>query len=430
MSEEQIKCPICGTMSDEGSEKCKMCQTILSKKEDGKLKVTSPKIHRKTFTTIDIEDPITRKKLEELTLIPGVTREKALYLYQSGIQTMEDFLQKAFRGEKYSENFSRTVGNKLLLQSLRGKKEEQEILCPSCDAPNPINVKNCKVCNYDIAAEMAALDMGDISNELSESVTEMMGELGENEDFEALPDELKAQFASVLDSDDIDFEMEKPEDMENLGIDLDNMDEIGEEAEISEEDIPEPSEELPEESPEPEEEIVKEAPVEESEPEEEVPEPETAQEEVTSEPEKEDSQEPEPEEVPEPAEPEPAPEPASPEATEPPEEEEAAPEEEPEKELTAKEKKVIKILSKKVDQWRKAGYDIEGLDEYYRDVEAFKVKAKECLEKGKIVRAKYEKQLEMWREKGFDVSELEPLLNKDIDAFKDKAKDVLKQQKK
>ena len=202
MSEEQIKCPICGTMNDNGAESCKMCQTQLSKK-DGKLKVTSPKGRGKTFTMIDIEDPITRKKLEELTLIPGVTRKKALYLYQSGIHSMDEFLQKAFRGERYSENYSRTVANKLLLQSLRGKKEEQEIPCPSCDAPNPAEVKNCKVCNYDIAEEMASLDMGNISAELSDSVTEMI----DDEDFEALPDELKAQFASVLDSYDIDFEI-------------------------------------------------------------------------------------------------------------------------------------------------------------------------------------------------------------------------------
>ena len=374
---------------------------------------------------VDIEDPITRKKLEELTLIPGVTRKRALYLYQSGIHSMEEFLQKAFRGERYSDNFSRTVANKLLLQSLRGKKEEQEILCPSCDAQNPADVKKCKVCNFEIEAEMAALDMGDISSDISESVTEMMDELGENEDFEALPDELKAQFASVLDSDDVDFEMEEPEDMEALGIDLDNMDETHNESS----DTSSPSEQVPlddeeaeepevETQPEPEkedEEVPEEAPVEEP-VEEEVAETPEVSEEVSEAPNASE----EVSEVAETSEEEPEVE------TQP----EPEKEETPEPKLSAKEKKIQKILSKKVDQWRKAGYDVDDLDQYYGDVETFKVKAKEVLEKGKVVRAKYEKQLEMWREKGFDVSGLEPLLNKDIDAFKDKAKDVLKQQKK
>ncbi len=37
--------------------------------------------------------------------------------------------------------------------------------------------------------------------------------------------------------------------------------------------------------------------------------------------------------------------------------------------------------------------------------------------------------MEIWREKGFDVSELEPLLETDIEAFKAKTKEVLKGQK-
>jgi hypothetical protein len=36
----------------------------------------------------------------------------------------------------------------------------------------------------------------------------------------------------------------------------------------------------------------------------------------------------------------------------------------------------------------------------------------------------------MWREKGFDVSELEPILDTDIDIFQEKAKEILKKQKK
>ena len=42
-------------------------------------------------------------------MIPGVSRVKALYLFQSGIASIEEFIGKAFHGERLSKNFSRTV---------------------------------------------------------------------------------------------------------------------------------------------------------------------------------------------------------------------------------------------------------------------------------------------------------------------------------
>jgi len=459
MSEEQTKCPICGTANDGDAESCKLCKTRLSKKEDGTLKVTSPKSSGKTFDVIDIEDPITRKKLEELTLIPGVNRKKALFLYRSGIQSMEEFLQKAFHGERYSDNYARTVSNKLLMQSLKGKIKEQELLCPSCQASNPMDASKCKVCNFEIEKEMAAVDIGSVSDKLSESVTEMMDDLGEDADFDALPDELKAQFASVLNSDDVDFDMEKPVDMEALDIDLEKIDEIGENAEISEEDVElsdtetEPSEteavssEAEDDEPvvetEPEEaetiaeeEAIPDEPFVETEPEEEeetvpeeaetIAEEEAIPDEPVVEAESEEEEETAPEEVDTSTEEEAVSEEPVVEAE--PEEPEPAPE--PEKKLSAKEEKIHKVLSGKVEQWRKAGYEVDDLKQYYSDIETFKVKAKEALKKGKVVQKKFEKQMEMWREKGFDVSELEPLLKTDIDAFQEKAKEVLKKQKK
>jgi hypothetical protein len=115
MTENQIKCPICGKLNEHTANSCKMCKTHLSKSDKGSLSVKSPKSRGKTITIVDIEDPITRKKLEELTLIPGVNRKKALLLYQSGIHSMDEFLQKAFHGERMSANYSRTVANKLLV---------------------------------------------------------------------------------------------------------------------------------------------------------------------------------------------------------------------------------------------------------------------------------------------------------------------------
>ena len=276
---------------------------------------------------------------------------------------------------------------------------------------------------------MNAIDINNISEELSDSVNEMMDDLGEDADFDALPDELKAQFASVLDSDDIDYEMEEPLDLEALGLDLDKIDEINNESA----DSTSPSEQEPLNGKETGGVTIPPETIEESE-------------KPIEEPEIIEANTPEPDEaaIAKSDEPEPVVEQATEEVSEEPEITATTAEDDSSangvslevaeattgKKLSAKEEKIYRVLGGKVEQWRKAGYDIDGLDQYYTDIEMFKVKAKEALKKGKVIRQRYEKQVEMWREKGFDVSELEPLLDKDLDAFQEKAKEVLKKQKK
>ena len=374
MTEEDIKCPICGTRNKPDTEICDMCKTRLSKKADGTVKVTSPKVRAKTHVMIDIEDPLTRKKLEELTLIPGVTRRKALFLYQSGIHSIEDFVMKAFQGERFSVNYSRTVANKLLVQSMNSKKKSKgaEILCPSCNAPNSIASKRCKVCNFDIEADMKSVNINDITGKLNDSVKGVLDELSGSDDFASLPDELKSQFAALIESDDVDFDMEKPKELDYLGIDLTSEDAALGEQPSKEEATPEDKAAVPEAG-------------------------------VTSQGETE-------EEVPE---------------EQPTEKIESAP-----AKIADKEDKIRKVLTEKLVKWRKAGYDVKPLEPLLGDVEAFKVKAKEVLGDGKTVKLRYLKQLEMWREKGFDVTELEPILESDVDLFQEKAKELLKKQRK
>ncbi len=375
MAEEDVKCPICGTLNKQGSETCTMCKTRLAKGEKGKMKVTSPKARPKTHIEIDIEDPLTRKKLEELTLIPGVTRKKALMLYQSGIHSMEEFLMKAFEGERFSTNYSRTVANKLLVQSLGKKKKGTEMPCPSCKAMNPASAKKCKVCNFDIESALNSVNIEEITDTLNDSVKDILENLKQSEDFEALPEEMKAQFAAAIGSEDINYELEKPKDIESLGIDLDKID--SELKETAQTPVPESQ------------------PVEEKEP--------------VNGPEQESGLEQQSIQK---------------------AENKSSTGNEKADAKTDKKDKIRNILMEKVVKWRKAGYDVAPLENYLEDVEGFKIKAKEVLGDGKTVKLRYLKQLEMWREKGFDVSELEPILDTDIDLFQEKAKEILKKQKK
>lgn len=432
MTEEasKLKCPICGTMNEPTSTDCMLCRTQLAKQDSGKVKVEAPKKGGEVFNIIDIEDPETRKRLDELTLIPGITKIKALYLYKSGITSMEEFLEKAFKGERFSKNFSRTLANKLLVSSIRGGKtspETAKILCPSCNAENMPEEMKCKVCGFDMEGDMAKIDMEDFSGKLSGSVNEVLGDLVQNEDFSALPDEMKATVAQILDGEDIDFDAKMPENIESLGLKKEDLEEDAGKAQEAQKPAPEekkPEPEKPRESPKPD--IQKPIPKAEEmpgpEPEKPAESPKPAKQKAA--PKAEEKPKPAPKKAAEAPKPEipakataPAPQPAAQTAV-------AA------EKMAAQKEKIKNTLKTKLDEWRKAGYDVSGLEDFLDNVEVFKAKAKVILKMGKVIKEQYAKQLEAWREKGFDVSELEPLLATDIDAFKEKAADILKKQKK
>ncbi|MDO9537668.1 MAG: hypothetical protein Q7J68_05070, partial [Thermoplasmata archaeon] len=284
-------------------------------------------------------------------------------------------------------------------------------------APNPMGTANCNVCNFDIKKDMESVNLNKLTGKLTESVSEIMSGLNESEDFEALPDELKSQFAKLVDSDDVDFDMEKPVELDALGIDLDK---------IEEEAVPEPSaqpveEIIPEQKDDSTEDLIVEQ-IHESE-EEPIPDlDEPSQEE----PEISEEKTPIIEAAPAKAEEEIITKKSTEEIPEKEQENISKPDK---KTVTDKHEKVKKVLMDKMTQWKKAGYDVSGLDECLEDVEKFKGKAKVILSSGKVIKSKCENQLAMWKEKGFDVSELEPLLENDVDIFMDKAKECLKKQK-
>jgi hypothetical protein len=151
--------------------------------------------------------------------------------------------------------------------------------------------------------------------------------------------------------------------------------------------------------------------------------PETAPGEAKPEP------EPEPEAKPE-SEPEPEPEPEAKPEQAPAKPDKPTMSDEGAKKMAVQKEKIRATLMTKIEEWGKAGYDTTGLEDYLDDVKEFKEQAKASLKKGKVVKKQFEIQLEAWKEKGFDVGELEPLLETDVLAFKEKSKEILKAQKK
>ena len=207
---ETIKCPICGTSNPAETEKCSLCMTQLAvDPESKKISVIQPKDSGDVYSMIDLEDSQTRKELEQLTLIPGVTKRKALYLYRSGITSLEDFVEKAFHGDRHDKKFARIVTNKFILEDMkkgRGQAEEDEetVTCTSCGSATVVEGGNCKICGHEVEKEIESIEIADVSETLSGAVEEIFGELGEDDDFAMMSDEMKLQVASILDSDELD----------------------------------------------------------------------------------------------------------------------------------------------------------------------------------------------------------------------------------
>lgn len=205
---EELKCPICGTANPPDAEQCGLCMTKLAVDDEGRgIKVVGPTDGGDIFSMIDLEDPLTRKQLEELLLIPGVTKRKALYLYRSGITSLEEFVEKAFHGDRHGKNFARIVANKLIMDDLkrdrpRGEGEEKSATCSQCNTVVKARDGKCHVCGSQLETDIPDVDMSLVSDRLGEVAESIIGELSEVDDFAALPDEMKAQVASILDSDE------------------------------------------------------------------------------------------------------------------------------------------------------------------------------------------------------------------------------------
>jgi len=200
----ETPCKVCGTPIPRGQNKCPLCGTEFSRSESGKVqsKVTSEKKAAEKLD-IDIADPEVRKTLEELTLIPGISRRGALILYKQGIRSVSDFIKKAMPGEALSERYAQVIANRLAIDSAKGndQKKEQKVPCPSCRSPNKATAKKCGVCGAQISTVKKNVDLERIQGRVNETIKEVLGDFAESEDFGALPGDMKAEIAAVLSSE-------------------------------------------------------------------------------------------------------------------------------------------------------------------------------------------------------------------------------------
>jgi RNA polymerase subunit RPABC4/transcription elongation factor Spt4 len=200
----ETPCKVCGTPIPRGQNKCPLCGTEFSRSESGKVhtKVTSEKKAAEKLD-IDIADPEVRKVLEELTLIPGISRRGALVLYKQGIRSVSDFIKKAMPGEALSERYAQVIANRLAIDSAKGTDQikERKIPCPSCRSPNKATAKKCGVCGAQISTVKKNVDLERIQGRVNETIKEVLGDFAESEDFGALPSDMKAEIAAVLSSE-------------------------------------------------------------------------------------------------------------------------------------------------------------------------------------------------------------------------------------
>ncbi|MBI5000168.1 MAG: zinc ribbon domain-containing protein [Euryarchaeota archaeon] len=199
----KMRCPVCGTQNEEEATSCVKCRTSLSKKGK-RIEVSAPKEEKVAEKlNIDIGDPATLRVLEELMMIPGMTRAGAVVLYKNGVRGVEDFVSKAMSGDRKAGSMGRVIANKIILSQVKkGGKRERLVKCPSCNSPVKASLKKCGVCGAEVDVDIAAVDLAKAGERLSEAVKETLGDFSADQDFASLPDDMKAQIISALSSDE------------------------------------------------------------------------------------------------------------------------------------------------------------------------------------------------------------------------------------
>ncbi|MEW5936940.1 MAG: hypothetical protein AB1665_03860 [Candidatus Thermoplasmatota archaeon] len=191
-------CPVCGQGNPEGALSCSRCKTVFV----AKGAVSAPPSLPVEEVKVDVSDPETKKALEELTMIPGISRAGALALYKRGIRSIEEFTTCVFGGDEKGERTGRMIANRLILAHAKMRGERARLVrCPACGSPVPATEKECGVCGSAVLATVTQEDAMKIGMRVSEALEEMLGEVAGDPEIAALPDEMKAQIAAVLASD-------------------------------------------------------------------------------------------------------------------------------------------------------------------------------------------------------------------------------------
>ena len=73
----------------------------------------------------------------------------------------EEFVEKAFHGDRHGKNFSRLVANKLLMDDLKKDKVDAEkkdvVTCTSCKSPTTTESGKCHVCGHELDDAVAEI---------------------------------------------------------------------------------------------------------------------------------------------------------------------------------------------------------------------------------------------------------------------------------
>jgi uncharacterized Zn finger protein (UPF0148 family) len=133
-------CPVCGMEIEKGETECPNCEV--------RIDIMSGKaVQEKEVNKEEMEEAV-----EDLMLMPGITRESAEQLYRAGFNKFSTFLEQTTNVKDPA--IARRLTRKFMMGIVKQEIEKEEFKgggeCPICGAPVNADAKRCDICGANI----------------------------------------------------------------------------------------------------------------------------------------------------------------------------------------------------------------------------------------------------------------------------------------
>lgn len=204
---EQL-CGICGLSSSPGDIMCPRCGTISPDKEvhcDECGKAFEAYIGMCPTCGGMLEDKGVydegrEEAVQRFQLIPGVTQDMAIKLYDRGIKSFSDLIGMSLPEAERRRGLHRVIARRLMLSGLMlgDKKTGEELACARCKGPLNANELKCSICGAAAGAAFLELQVNGQTLKLGEYMDELYEFVKDTVRGSAAVTEMRSKVTSVI----------------------------------------------------------------------------------------------------------------------------------------------------------------------------------------------------------------------------------------
>lgn len=202
--DERVVCRDCGTELPKDLKSCPNCEvSLLESQKD----MAVPKRDAK------VEEDERECAISEFLIIPGMTQEKAEKLYDMGFKDMTTLVMGTLDKHGMRKDFDNVLSlSRILVDRILGvdvgadsneaPSQAGELLeCPFCDSPVYSSQECCPVCGANVNEEIIGIDPENLTENIEDFVNNIFSALDKDRDYTALPDDMKSMVSSILGDD-------------------------------------------------------------------------------------------------------------------------------------------------------------------------------------------------------------------------------------